>query len=212
MVVDAKMRVHDCNRRFFELFAISVSRISLPCPMDQMWQAMVADGAFDPANDAAAGKASSSPFCNFDSQEFELSMPDARTLQVVIEPLAAGGFVDINTGAPQDANALPIAKENAELSMDAAACIGCGACVASCTNASAMLFVGAKISQLSLLPQGQAEAEERVINMVAKMDELGFGNCTNEAECEASCPKGIDISNIARMNREFLSSAIKSNH
>jgi len=128
------------------------------------------------------------------------------------EIMAAGGFVDVNTGAPQDANALPIAKENAELSMDAAACIGCGACVASCTNASAMLFVGAKISQLSLLPQGQAEAEERVINMVAKMDELGFGNCTNEAECEASCPKGIDISNIARMNREFLSSAIKSNH
>jgi len=126
------------------------------------------------------------------------------------EIMAAGGFIDINTGAPQDANALPIAKENAELSMDAAACIGCGACVASCTNASAMLFVGAKISQYSLLPQGQAEAPERVQNMVLKMDELGFGNCTNEAECEASCPKGISISTIARMNREFLSSAIKS--
>jgi len=124
--------------------------------------------------------------------------------------MAAGGFVDVNTGAPQDANAILVPKPDAELSMDAAACIGCGACVASCENASAMLFVGAKISQYALLPQGKAEAQKRVQNMVATMDELGFGNCTNEAECEASCPKDISISNIARMNREFLSSALKS--
>ncbi|MCB9061648.1 MAG: succinate dehydrogenase/fumarate reductase iron-sulfur subunit [Halobacteriovoraceae bacterium] len=122
--------------------------------------------------------------------------------------MAAGGFIDVNTGNAQDANAILVGKENAELSMDAAACIGCGACVASCKNASAMLFVSAKVSQYALLPQGQVEAEQRVQNMVAKMDELGFGNCTNEAECEASCPKGISISNIARMNREFLKSAV----
>jgi succinate dehydrogenase / fumarate reductase iron-sulfur subunit len=122
--------------------------------------------------------------------------------------IAAGGFVNVNTGNPQDANAILIGQENAELAMDAAACIGCGACVASCKNASAMLFVSAKISQLALLPQGQVEADQRVINMVNKMDELGFGNCTNEAECEASCPKGISISNIARMNREYVKSAV----
>jgi succinate dehydrogenase / fumarate reductase, iron-sulfur subunit len=120
------------------------------------------------------------------------------------EVIAAGGFISINAGNAQDANCLPISKENADLAMDAAACIGCGACVASCKNASAMLFVSAKISQLALLPQGQPEAASRVQNMVAKMDELGFGNCTNEAECEATCPKGISISNIARMNREFV--------
>ena len=124
--------------------------------------------------------------------------------------IAAGGFVSVNTGNAQDANAILVPKENAELAMDAASCVGCGACVASCKNASAMLFVSAKVSQLSLLPQGQLESEERVKNMVSKMDELGFGNCTNEAECEASCPKGISISNIARMNRDFLSAAIKS--
>lgn len=124
--------------------------------------------------------------------------------------IASGGFVNVNTGNAQDANAVLVPKENAELAMDAAACIGCGACVASCKNASAMLFVSAKVSQLSLLPQGQLEAEERVKNMVTKMDELGFGNCTNEAECEASCPKGISISNIARLNRDFLSAAVKS--
>jgi succinate dehydrogenase / fumarate reductase iron-sulfur subunit len=118
--------------------------------------------------------------------------------------IAAGGFISINAGNAQDANCLPISKENADLAMDAAACIGCGACVASCKNASAMLFVSAKISQLALLPQGQPEATSRVQNMVAKMDELGFGNCTNEAECEATCPKGISISNIASMNREFV--------
>ncbi len=124
--------------------------------------------------------------------------------------IASGGFVNVNTGNAQDANAILVPKENAELAMDAASCIGCGACVASCKNASAMLFVSAKVSQLALLPQGKLEAEERVKNMVSKMDELGFGNCTNEAECEASCPKGISISNIARMNRDFLSAAVKS--
>lgn len=123
------------------------------------------------------------------------------------EIIAAGGFVSVATGNAQDANALPIPKENAELAMDAAACIGCGACVASCKNASAMLFASSKISQLALLPQGKPEAQKRVINMVEKMDELGFGNCTNEAECQASCPKDIDISNIARMNREYIKAA-----
>lgn len=117
------------------------------------------------------------------------------------EIMAAGGYVNVNTGNAVDANAILIGQENAELAMDAAACIGCGACVASCKNASAMLFVSAKISQLALLPQGQVEAESRAIAMVEKMDELGFGNCTNEAECEAQCPKGIKLENIARMNR-----------
>jgi succinate dehydrogenase / fumarate reductase iron-sulfur subunit len=120
--------------------------------------------------------------------------------------MAAGGFINVNTGNPQDANAILVGKDNAELAMDAAACIGCGACVASCKNASAMLFVSAKVSQYALLPQGQVEAAERVQAMVHKMDELGFGNCTNEAECEAQCPKGIKIENIARMNREYLKS------
>lgn len=124
--------------------------------------------------------------------------------------IAAGGFINVNSGNAQDANSILVNKENAELAMDAAACIGCGACVASCKNASAMLFVSAKISQLALLPQGQVEHETRVQSMVEKMDELGFGNCTNEAECEASCPKGIEISNIARMNRGYLASIIKS--
>lgn len=123
------------------------------------------------------------------------------------EVMAAGGFVNVNTGNAPDANAILIGHGDAELAMDAAACIGCGACVASCKNASAMLFVSAKVSQLALLPQGQIEAKERVQAMVHKMDELGFGNCTNEAECEAQCPKGIKIENIARMNREYLKSA-----
>lgn len=124
--------------------------------------------------------------------------------------IAAGGFVSVNTGNAQDANAILVPKEQADLAMDAAACIGCGACVASCKNASAMLFVSAKVSQMALLPQGQAEAPQRVQNMVKKMDELGFGNCTNEAECEASCPKGIQITNIARMNTELLKAAVLS--
>ena len=124
--------------------------------------------------------------------------------------ISAGGFISVNTGNAPDANAIAVSQNNAELSMDAASCIGCGACVASCKNASAMLFVSAKVSQLALLPQGEVESKTRVKNMVHKMDELGFGNCTNEAECEASCPKGIDISNIARMNRQYLLSAINS--
>jgi succinate dehydrogenase / fumarate reductase iron-sulfur subunit len=118
--------------------------------------------------------------------------------------MAAGGYININTGNAPDGNSILIGQNEAELAMDAAACIGCGACVASCKNASAMLFVSAKISQLALLPQGQIEAESRAIAMVEKMDELGFGNCTNEAECEAQCPKGIKIENIARMNRDVV--------
>ncbi|MEK7234043.1 MAG: succinate dehydrogenase/fumarate reductase iron-sulfur subunit [Elusimicrobiota bacterium] len=117
---------------------------------------------------------------------------------------AAGGFVSINTGNAMDANAILIAHSMAEKAMDAASCIGCGACVAACPNASAMLFVAAKISQYALLPQGQPEREKRVLAMREMMDEEGFGHCTNEYECEAACPKEIKISNIARLNREFL--------
>jgi succinate dehydrogenase / fumarate reductase iron-sulfur subunit len=119
-----------------------------------------------------------------------------------------GGYISVNTGSAPDANGIPVKKEFADLSMDAAACIGCGACVAACKNASAMLFVGAKISHLSLLPQGQVEARDRVLKMVAKMDELGFGNCTNTGACEAECPKGINLTNIARLNREYFKSTI----
>lgn len=122
----------------------------------------------------------------------------------------AGGYVSVNTGGVPDANAIPIPKDIAAEAFDAAACIGCGACVAACKNASAMLFMSAKISQLALLPQGQAERHQRVESMVAKMDELGFGACTNTYACEAECPKGISISNIARMNREFIVSKIVS--
>ena len=114
-----------------------------------------------------------------------------------------GGYVSVNTGGVPDGNAIPIAKVDSDLSMDAAACIGCGACVAACKNASAMLFVSAKVSHLALLPQGKLEAKERVLKMVNKMDELGFGNCTNTGACEAECPKEIKLSNIARLNREF---------
>lgn len=117
--------------------------------------------------------------------------------------ITAGGYVSVNAGSAVDANAMLIPKSVADESMDAAQCIGCGACVAACENGSAMLFVGAKISQLALLPQGAPEAKERAKNMVKEMDELGFGACTNEYECMAACPKGIDVSNIARMNREF---------
>lgn len=122
--------------------------------------------------------------------------------------IQAGGYISVNTGGVPDANAIPIPKADADLSMDAAACIGCGACVAACKNASAMLFVSAKVSQFALLPQGRVEAAERVNNMVAEMDRLGFGNCTNTGACEAECPKEISISNIARMNREFLAAKI----
>ena len=118
--------------------------------------------------------------------------------------MQAGGYVSVNTGGVPDANAIPIAKVDADLSMDAAACIGCGACVAACKNASAMLFVAAKVSQFALLPQGKIERAARVESMVAEMDHLGFGNCTNTGACEAVCPKEIPISFIARMNREFI--------
>lgn len=115
-----------------------------------------------------------------------------------------GGYISVTTGGVPDGNAIPIPKKNADEAMDSAACIGCGACVAACKNASAMLFVSAKVSQLALLPQGKPEAAKRVQAMVAKMDELGFGNCTNTYACEAECPKSIKRSNIARMNREFI--------
>jgi len=121
----------------------------------------------------------------------------------------AGAYISVNTsGNTQDANSLPIPKLDADLSMDAAACIGCGACVASCKNSSAMLFVGAKVSQFALLPQGRVEAKDRVLNMVKQMDEEGFGNCTNTGACEVECPKNISLENIARMNREFLKASI----
>jgi len=117
--------------------------------------------------------------------------------------IQAGGFVSVRTGAAPDANAIPVPKHHADKAMDAAACIGCGACVATCKNASAMLFVSAKISQLALLPQGQAERDKRALAMVRTMDREGFGNCTNEGECEAECPKGIKMTNIARRFREY---------
>jgi len=122
----------------------------------------------------------------------------------------AGGFISVNTsGNTQDANSIPIDKHDADKAFDAAACIGCGACVASCKNASAMLFVSAKVSQYALLPQGKVEAADRVLNMVKQMDEEGFGNCTNTGACEVECPKGISLENIARMNREYLSASLK---
>ncbi|TBN03304.1 succinate dehydrogenase/fumarate reductase iron-sulfur subunit [Hyunsoonleella flava] len=121
----------------------------------------------------------------------------------------AGGYISVNTsGNTQDANAIPISKHAADEAMDAATCIGCGACVATCKNSSAMLFVGAKVSQYALLPQGQVEAADRVKNMVAQMDLEGFGNCTNTGACEVECPKGISLDNIARMNRELLKASI----
>jgi succinate dehydrogenase / fumarate reductase iron-sulfur subunit len=118
--------------------------------------------------------------------------------------IRAGGFIGASTGSAPDGNAIPVPKKDADLSMDAAACIGCGACVAACPNASAMLFTAAKISHLGLLPQGQPERNRRVINMVRVMDEEGFGTCTNHRECEAACPKEISIQFIARMNRDYL--------
>ena len=133
-------------------------------------------------------------------------MVDRRAYDKIMQ---AGGYVSINTGGVPDANAIPISKEKADLAMDAASCIGCGACVAACKNGSAMLFVSAKVSQLALLPQGQVEAARRAKAMLSKMDELGFGNCTNTRACEAECPKCISISNIARLNREFIVAKLK---
>jgi succinate dehydrogenase / fumarate reductase iron-sulfur subunit len=124
--------------------------------------------------------------------------------------IAAGGFVSVNTGQAQDANNLPVEKQKAEKAMDAAACIGCGACVAACPNGAAMLFVSAKISQLALLPQGQPERDLRALRMVTQMDEEGFGNCSNIGACEAECPKEIKLTNIARMNRDYLAASIGS--
>lgn len=121
----------------------------------------------------------------------------------------AGGYISINTsGNTQDANATPVDKISADKAFDAATCIGCGACVATCKNSSAMLFVSAKVSQFSLLPQGQVEANERVLNMVKQMDEEGFGNCTNTGACEVECPKGISLENIARMNRDYIKAKV----
>ena len=125
--------------------------------------------------------------------------------------MAKGGYVSVNTGNAPDANCLPVPKQDQERAMDAAACIGCGACVAACKNASAMLFVSAKVSQYALLPQGKPERDRRVLNMVAQMDEEGFGSCTNTSECEAACPMGISVENIARLNREYLRATLCSN-
>jgi succinate dehydrogenase / fumarate reductase, iron-sulfur subunit len=124
--------------------------------------------------------------------------------------IQAGGYISVNTGAAQDANAIPVPKEDADDAFSAATCIGCGACVATCKNSSAMLFTSAKVSQLALLPQGQVEATNRVLSMVEQMDAEGFGNCTNTGACEVECPKGISLENIARMNREFLKASLVS--
>ncbi len=124
--------------------------------------------------------------------------------------MQAGGFVSVNTGGCQDANCLPVAKRVADDAFDAATCIGCGACAAACKNSSAMLFISAKVSQLSLLPQGQPERERRVLNMMRQADKEGFGSCTNTLECEAVCPKEISASNIARLNREFMTASLLS--
>ncbi|MEE4358932.1 MAG: succinate dehydrogenase/fumarate reductase iron-sulfur subunit [Desulfococcaceae bacterium] len=134
-------------------------------------------------------------------------MTDRSALDKIIQ---AGGYISVNAGGAPDANSIPIPQDVAEKAMDAAACIGCGACVAACPNASAMLFTSAKVSQLALLPQGKPEAAKRAITMVRAMDALGFGNCTNERECEAECPKEISIVNIARLNREFLKASFFS--
>ncbi len=130
---------------------------------------------------------------------------DRSALDKIIQ---AGGYISANTGGAPDANALPIAKEVAEKAFNGAACIGCGACVAACPNASAMLFVSAKVSHLSLLPQGKPEAAKRVQSMISQMDDCGFGNCSNETECEFECPKGISITEIARMNRAFIHASL----
>lgn len=124
--------------------------------------------------------------------------------------IQAGGYISVSTGSAPDGNAIPIEKDDSSKAFDAAACIGCGACVAACPNASAMLFVSAKVSHLGLLPQGEVEASERAINMVNQMDQEGFGNCSNVTACEAECPKEISVNNIARLNREYLGAAVGS--
>jgi succinate dehydrogenase / fumarate reductase iron-sulfur subunit len=130
---------------------------------------------------------------------------DRSALDRIIQ---SGGYVSVNTGGTPDGNSIPIPSQQAELAMDAAACIGCGACVANCPNGAAMLFAGAKVSQLCLLPQGQVEQKQRALSMVAQMDKEGFGNCTNAKECEAVCPKGISIRNIARLNKEYIKAVL----
>ncbi len=142
------------------------------------------------------------------------AMPITKDLVVDRESfdriIQSGGYVSVRTGSAQDANALPVAKKNSDLAFDAAQCIGCAACVAACPNASAMLFVSAKVSHLALLPQGQPERKKRVLSMVKQMDDEGFGACSNEYQCEAACPKGISVSNIARMNKDYLSASVSS--
>ncbi len=133
-------------------------------------------------------------------------MVDRNAFEKIMQ---AGGFISINAGAAQDANNIPVPIKDFDEAFDAASCIGCGACVAACKNSSAMLFIAAKVSQLALLPQGKAEATDRVKKMVAKMDDLGFGGCTNTRACEAECPKGISITHIARLNREFFVAKVK---
>jgi succinate dehydrogenase / fumarate reductase iron-sulfur subunit len=123
--------------------------------------------------------------------------------------IASGGYISVNTGSPRDANETPVRKTDADLAFDAATCIGCGACVAACPNASAMLFTSAKVTHLGLLPQGQVERKERAMNMVTQMEEEGFGGCTNHGECEASCPKGIRLDFIARMNRDYIGANLR---
>jgi len=132
---------------------------------------------------------------------------DRRAFDRIIQ---SGGYVSVSTGGAPDGNAIPIPKQDADLAFDAATCIGCGACVAACKNASAMLFVAAKISHLSLLPQGKVEEDRRALNMVTQMDAEGFGDCTNIGSCEAACPKSITLDNIARMNRQYLKATVKS--
>jgi succinate dehydrogenase / fumarate reductase iron-sulfur subunit len=132
---------------------------------------------------------------------------DRSALDRIIQ---SAGYVSVSVGGAPEANSIPVSKQDSDKAMDAAQCIGCGACVAACKNASAMLFVAAKISHFSLLPQGRVESAERVLKMVENMDKEGFGNCTNEGECEAECPKGIKLENIGRLNREFFLAGLKS--